>query len=92
MYEKDNEVGGQNIIAGKAAGRQEITGITRWLLSQVNKLDIDVQLGVEADVQMILNQKPDVVIVATPHSVYRTLSFSQPVVDIWNLYGDGVLI
>ncbi len=65
LYEKDNEVGGQNIIAGKAAGRQEITGITRWLLSQVNKLDIDVQLGVEADVQMILNQKPDVVIVAT---------------------------
>ena len=29
---------------------------------------------------------------ATSHSVYRTLSFSQPVVDVWNLYGDGVLI
>ena len=39
-----------------------------------------------------LLKESDVVIVATPHSVYRTLSFSQPVVDIWNLYGDGVLI
>ena len=39
-----------------------------------------------------LLEESDVVIVATPHSVYRTLSFSQPVVDVWNLYGDGVLI
>ena len=39
-----------------------------------------------------LLEESDVVIVATPHSVYRTLSFRQPVIDIWNLYGDGVLI
>ncbi len=39
-----------------------------------------------------LLEESDVVIVATPHSVYRTLSFRQPVIDVWNLYGDGVLI
>lgn len=39
-----------------------------------------------------LLKESDLVIVATPHSVYRGISFKQPVVDIWNLYGDGVLI
>jgi len=44
LFEKNDEVGGQNIIAGKAAGRQEITGVTRWLLGQVSKLDVEVRL------------------------------------------------
>jgi len=65
LFEKNDDVGGQNIIAGKAAGRQEITGVTRWLLSQVNKLNIDIRLGVEADVDMILNEDPDAVVMAT---------------------------
>ncbi len=65
LYEKDAQVGGQNLIAGKAAGRQEITGITRWLISQVRQLDIDLHLNTNADAQMIINQAPDAVIVAT---------------------------
>jgi NADPH-dependent 2,4-dienoyl-CoA reductase/sulfur reductase-like enzyme len=65
LFEKNDEVGGQNIIAGKAAGRQEITGVTRWLLSQVNKLDIDMRLSVEADADMVLKEEPDAVVVAT---------------------------
>ena len=65
LFEKNDEVGGQNIIAGKAAGRQEITGVTRWLLSQVNKLDIDMRLGVEANEETVLQEKPDAVVVAT---------------------------
>ncbi|MBT4266914.1 MAG: mycofactocin system FadH/OYE family oxidoreductase 2, partial [Deltaproteobacteria bacterium] len=65
LFEKEVEVGGQNLLAGKAAGRQEITGVTRWLSSQVNQLDIDLRLGVSADVQLILNENPDVVVMAT---------------------------
>jgi mycofactocin system FadH/OYE family oxidoreductase 2 len=65
VFEKNTEVGGQNIIAGKAAGRQEITGVTRWLSSQVAKLDIEVRLGVEATVEAVLKEKPDAVVVAT---------------------------
>ncbi|MCK4794295.1 MAG: mycofactocin system FadH/OYE family oxidoreductase 2 [Desulfobacteraceae bacterium] len=65
LFEKNDEVGGQNIIAGKAAGRQEITGVTRWLLGQVNKLDIDMRLGVEASEETVLQEKPDAVVVAT---------------------------
>ncbi len=65
VFEKNDEVGGQNILAGKVPGRQEITGVTRWLISQVNKLDIDLRLGMEADEEMILRERPNAVIVAT---------------------------
>jgi mycofactocin system FadH/OYE family oxidoreductase 2 len=65
LYEKESQVGGQNLIAGKAAGRQEITGITRWLISQVNQLDIDQRLGTQVDAPMILSDAPDVTIIAT---------------------------
>lgn len=65
IFERDVEVGGQNLIAAKVAGRQEIRGITRWLISQLNKLDIDWRMETEADAAMILNEKPDAVVIAT---------------------------
>ncbi|MFH0730914.1 MAG: mycofactocin system FadH/OYE family oxidoreductase 2 [Pseudomonadota bacterium] len=65
LFEKGEDVGGQNLIAGKAAGRQEITGVTRWLVSQLNKLEFDMRLGVEATEEMILKEAPDVVVIAT---------------------------
>ncbi|MBW1803209.1 MAG: FAD-dependent oxidoreductase, partial [Deltaproteobacteria bacterium] len=65
LFEKNDEAGGQNIIAGKAAGRQEITGVTRWLLGQVNQLDIEVRLGTEATRDMVLAEAPDAVVIAT---------------------------
>jgi mycofactocin system FadH/OYE family oxidoreductase 2 len=65
LFEKNDEVGGQNIVAGKAAGRQEITGVTRWLLSQVSQLEIDIRLGVVVDAETVLREKPDAVVVAT---------------------------
>lgn len=65
LFERNEEPGGQNLIAGKVAGRQEITGVTRWLLSQVNKLDIDFRLAVDADADTVLDENPDAVIIAT---------------------------
>lgn len=65
VFEKESEVGGQNRIAAKAAGRQEIEGVTRWLIGQVEKLDIDLRLGTEATVETILAEAPEAVIVAT---------------------------
>ena len=65
LFEQNEEVGGLNIIAGKASGRQEITGVTRWLLSQINKLDIDMRLGEVADAALVLKEEPDIVVVAT---------------------------
>jgi mycofactocin system FadH/OYE family oxidoreductase 2 len=65
VFEKNEDVGGQNLLAAKAAGRQEIQGVTRWLSSQVGKLDIDLRLGVEANEDTVLREEPDAVVVAT---------------------------
>lgn len=74
LFEKEEEVGGQNLLAGKVAGRQEITGVTRWLVSQLNKLDLDIHLGVEATSQIVLDEQPDVVVIATG-SIPKTTPF-----------------
>ena len=89
LFEKNREVGGQNLIAGKAAGRQEITGVTRWLLSQIRKLDIDVRLGVEVTEALVLKENPDAVVVATG-SLPRRKSIPgeyspEQVVDAWQV-------
>ena len=34
----------------------------------------------------------DVVIIGSPHSRYRDMSIDKPVIDVWNLRGEGVLI
>ena len=34
----------------------------------------------------------DILIIAAPHEVYKQLQTSKPVIDIWNLLGDGNLI
>jgi len=65
VYEKEYRPGGQNIIAGKAAGRSEITGVTRWLHGQVTKLGVEMKLSSAADEQGVMKEQPDVVIVAT---------------------------
>ncbi len=65
LFDKNDEVGGQNLIAARAAGRQEIRGVTRWLTSQVNKLEIDLRLGCMATPEVILKENPDAIVVAT---------------------------
>ncbi len=72
LLEKNGEVGGQNITAGKPAGRQEIQGITRWLIGQVNKLPIDLRVNTEADEDLILREKPDAVVIATGSKPKKT--------------------
>jgi len=65
VFERHAEVGGQNLIAAKVSGRQEIQGITRWLISQVNKLPIQWHLETEAIPELVLAEAPDAVVIAT---------------------------
>ncbi len=34
----------------------------------------------------------DILILASPHNVYRQISTTKPIIDIWNLFGNGNLI
>lgn len=66
LLEKKQQVGGQNIIASLATGRQEIEGATRWLAGQCRKLaNIELRLGHEATAESVLQERPDAVVIAT---------------------------
>ena len=65
LFEKERGVGGQINVAAKGGWREALSGIPRWLLSQVTKLGVELRLGVEATEAAILAESPDVVIVAT---------------------------
>lgn len=43
------------------------------------------------DEGVLLNES-DVVIIGAPHSRYKELKIDKPVIDVWNLRGEGVLI
>lgn len=43
------------------------------------------------DEQTLLTES-DVVIIGSPHSRYKELKIDKPVIDVWNLRGEGVLI
>ena len=37
-------------------------------------------------------EKADLLVIGTPHKVYAELKPTQPVIDVWDLYGAGVTI
>jgi hypothetical protein len=65
LFEKTDRTGGQVNTAAKAGWREALSGIVRWLDTQVRKLGVDIRLNTAADAQAIAALAPDVVIVAT---------------------------
>lgn len=71
LFEKSGELGGQTLIAGRAPGRQDFDGATRWSRLQCQKLGVDIRLHTTADTEAILAESPDAVILATGASARR---------------------
>ncbi|PXW99317.1 2,4-dienoyl-CoA reductase-like NADH-dependent reductase (Old Yellow Enzyme family) [Sphaerotilus hippei] len=65
LFEKQPQVGGQVNLAAKAPKREQMAGIIRWFDLETQRLGIDRRLGVEADVAMIMDERPDIVVLAT---------------------------
>lgn len=65
VFEAAKETGGQVNIAAKATWRDSLTGITRWLDSQMRKLGSDLRLGLRATPELVMAEEPEVVIIAT---------------------------
>ncbi len=57
-------------------------------------LTTDPHVTVDADLHPLeeVLEKADLLVIGTPHAAYADLRPSQPVIDIWDLYGDGVAI
>jgi 2,4-dienoyl-CoA reductase-like NADH-dependent reductase (Old Yellow Enzyme family)/thioredoxin reductase len=65
LFERNSAVGGQVNLAAKAPQREQMAGIIRWFDMETKRLGIDRRLGVSADANAILAEKPDIVVLAT---------------------------
>jgi NADPH-dependent 2,4-dienoyl-CoA reductase/sulfur reductase-like enzyme len=65
LFEETSKLGGQIAIAARATWREPLTGIVRWLEHQVRGLGVDVRIGQPATADLVLDDEPDIVIVAT---------------------------
>jgi 2,4-dienoyl-CoA reductase-like NADH-dependent reductase (Old Yellow Enzyme family)/thioredoxin reductase len=65
LYEKNDVLARELDIAAKAPGRQDFAEAKRYLTYQMKLLNVNVHLGVTVTPEMVVEQKPDAVIVAT---------------------------
>jgi NADPH-dependent 2,4-dienoyl-CoA reductase/sulfur reductase-like enzyme len=65
LFEKTDAVGGQINLAARAPQREQMAGIVRWFDMETQRLGVQRKLGVEADMSMILDERPDIVVLAT---------------------------
>ncbi|MFC2032260.1 FAD-dependent oxidoreductase [Chloroflexota bacterium] len=65
LYEKEDVLGGQLILSSKAPHKDDIRKFMEYLTCQVEKLDVDIKLGIEVTPEIVRELAPDVVLVAT---------------------------
>jgi NADPH-dependent 2,4-dienoyl-CoA reductase/sulfur reductase-like enzyme len=65
LFEKSNVLGGQFLLACRVKHKREAKYVVDYLTDQMKKLNIDVRLGQEANLNTVRNIKPEVIIVAT---------------------------
>jgi len=65
LFERDDEPGGQMRLSRHVPGREEFAGHLPWLAGAAARAGAVLHLGVEATIDDVLAQDPDLVIVAT---------------------------
>ncbi len=66
LFEAQDRVGGQVVLAARASERQaELLGIVGWLEQEVGYLGVDLRLNTPVDATEVAQEEPDIVIVAT---------------------------
>jgi 2,4-dienoyl-CoA reductase (NADPH2) len=65
VFEQGRDLGGQTLIARLAPGRQDFDGACRYSAAQCRKLGVEIRTGVRADAESVLQESPDVAVLAT---------------------------
>jgi len=68
LYEKDNQLGGQMVLASMPPTRDDWNVFTRYQVRQVANSGVKVMTGSEVTQELVSEQKPDVLIPATGSS------------------------
>jgi thioredoxin reductase len=65
LLEALDRLGGQIVLAAKAAWRRDMQGVTDWLVSEIEHHGVEVRLSTLADHDTVIQLDPDIVVVAT---------------------------
>ena len=65
LWERDKVLGGNLIPASVPDFKQDYASLIRYLVNQIKKLGVTVELGKEANAELIQRMQPDVVFIAT---------------------------
>ena len=65
LYEKGSELGGQLLTVQKASGREEWQNVNRYYTRELERLGVNLVFNMEATADLILQQSPDAVVIAT---------------------------
>lgn len=88
LYEKRGALGGQLLIAGKPQSRRKVLWLRDYLITQMKKLGVKVELGLEVTPRLVTEAKPDAVVVATgaePILPHISGMSGRRVVSAWDL-------
>jgi len=70
LYDRGSELGGLTLTAAKAPERDVLSDLGRYYTQEMNRLNVDVHLNTNVTAEMVKEQNPDAVVVATgsvPH-------------------------
>lgn len=91
VLEKNEELGGQMLIAARPPHKDKIYWFKDFLHSELQRLNVTIQLGVEASADTVLQQNPDAVIIATgarPSETGLSCNEHHCVVQAWDVLMD----
>ncbi|MFC2020156.1 FAD-dependent oxidoreductase, partial [Chloroflexota bacterium] len=65
LWEKSKWLGGNLIPASSPDFKSDYRDLIKYMITQVMKLDVDIELNKEATAELVSKMKPDVVVIAT---------------------------
>jgi len=93
LYEKGQELGGQLLLAAAPPGKRRLLWIRDYLVTQLEKQNVKVNLGVDVSPELIDKKNPDVVVLATgatPKQADFIDINDERVVNAWDILGSQV--
>ena len=65
LYEKSDKLGGHLIEGSVPAFKRDVARLLKWYETELPEMSVEIHLGKEVSPEMVLKEKPDVVVVAT---------------------------